>query len=96
MRGIAGPYVKFTSLGSIAPYLSVCYNRLWGEFELEQVIQTLEGSEKKDIKSKGLIDITIGSILSLSSNFILEGEAHVVPNGNGVDLGFVAIAAFSF
>jgi hypothetical protein len=96
MRAIAGPYLKFTNLGSIAPYLSVCYNNLWGDFEMKQVIQTLEGTELKKINSKGLIDITLGSVISLSRNFFLRGEVHGVPNGNGMDLGFVAIVAFSF
>ncbi len=96
MRAAAGPYFKFTSLGSIAPYLSVCYNNLWGKFEAKQTVQTLNGIEEKELKSKGLIDITLGSILSLNDYFFLKGEVHVLPHSDGMDLGFVAIAAFSF
>lgn len=96
MRASAGPYIKFSGLESFSPYLAVCYNNLWGQFEMGQAIQTLEGTEEKKLKSKSLVDITLGSILNLSDNFFLKGEVHVLPYGDGMDLGFVAIAAFSF
>lgn len=96
MRASAGPYFKFTGFEYFYPYLSVGYNNLWGKFEMQQKIQTLEGTEEKEFESKSLIDITLGSILTLSDNFFLKGEVHVLPYSNGMDLGFVAIASFSF
>ena len=96
MRAYAGPYFKYTGFESFFPYLSVGYNNLWGKFEMRQTIQTLEGTEEKELKSKSLLDITIGSILTLSDYFFLKGEVHILPYGDGMDLGFVAIAAFSF
>ena len=96
MRASAGPYIKFTGLESFSPYLSVCYNNLKGRFELTQTIQTLEGTEEKELQSKSLVDITLGSILTLSDYFFLKGEVHILPYKDGMDLGFVVIAAFSF
>ncbi len=96
MRASAGPYIKFTGLESFSPYLSVCYNNLWGRFEMQQTVQTLEGTEEKELQSKSLVDITLGSILTLSDYFFLKGEAHLLPYRDGMDLGFVVIAAFSF
>jgi hypothetical protein len=96
MRAIAGPYFRFTGLEDFTPYLSVCYNNIWGKFKMSQSIQDLNGTEEKDLKPKGLIDITVGTILTLSERFSLKGEAHVLPYKDGVDLGFVAVAAFSF
>lgn len=96
MRASAGPHIKFTGFDYFSPYLSVCYNNLWGKFEMKQKIQTLEGTEEKELKSKGLVDITLGSILTLSNNFFLKAEVHLLPYDNGMDLGFVAIASFSF
>jgi len=96
MRASAGPYLKFSGLESFSPYLAVYYNNLWGKFKMKQTIQTLEGSEDKEIKSKSLIDITLGSILTLSDNFFLKGEVHILPSGDGMDLGVVAIAAYLF
>ena len=102
MRAYAGPYFKYTGFESFSPYLSVGYNNLWGKFEMEQTFQPLdrpeplEGTEEKKLKSKSLVDITIGSILTLNDYFFLKGEVHILPYGDGMDLGFVAIAAFSF
>jgi hypothetical protein len=96
MRAVAGPYFRFTGLDAFIPYLSVCYNNIWGKFKMSQSIQDLKGTEEKDLKPKGLIDITIGTILTLSERFYLKGEAHILPYKNGMDLGFVAVAAFSF
>jgi hypothetical protein len=96
MRASAGPYLKFSGLESFSPYLAVYYNNLWGKFKMKQTVQTLEGSEEKEIKSKSLIDITLGSILTLSDNFFLKGEVHILPSGDGMDLGVVAIAAYVF
>ena len=96
MRAYAGPYIKFTGLESFAPYLAVYYNNLWGRFEMKQTIQNLEETEEKEVQSQSLVDITVGSILDFSDHFFLKGEVHVLPYENKVDLGFVAIAAFSF
>jgi len=96
MRASAGPYIEFTGFDYFSPYLSVSYNNLWGKFEMKQKIQSLKGTEEKKLKSKSLVDITLGSILNLSANFFLKGEVHVLPYDNGMDLGFVAIASFSF
>jgi hypothetical protein len=96
MRASVGGYIKFEELGSIVPYLAVYYNNLWGQFEMEQTIQTLEGTEEQKLQSKGLIDITLGSIFTLSDRFTLKGELHVLPYTDGMDLGIVASAAYSF
>ncbi len=96
MRASAGPYIMFTGFESLSPYLSICYNKLWGRFEMTQTVQTLEGTEEKKLQSKSLVDITLGSILTLTDSFFLKGEVHILPSSDGMDLGFVAIAAFSF
>ena len=96
MRASAGIYVKFEGFGSLVPYVAAHYNNLWGRFEMEQTIQTLVGSEEQKLKSKGLADIALGSILSLSDRFYLKGELHVLPYEDGMDLGFTAIVGYSF
>ena len=95
-RVSAGPYFKYTGLASFSPYLAVFYNKLWGKFKMEQAIQDLEGLEEKEIKSKNVIDITLGSILSLSENFFLKGEVHILPSSERMDFGVVAVVAYEF
>lgn len=102
MRASVGPYIKFMGLDPFSPYVAACYNNLWGRFELNQTFQPLdrpeplEGIEEKKLQSKGQVDITLGTNLMLSDRFFLKGEVHILPYGDGMDLGFVAIAAFSF
>lgn len=96
MRAYGGAYIKFTGIESFSPYFAVCYNNLWGQWKMDQIIQDLDGTEEKEVQSKSLVDIILGSILSLNESFSLKGEAHVLPHSNGIDLGIVAIAAFSF
>jgi hypothetical protein len=96
MRGSAGVYIKFMGHESLSPYIAICYNNLWGKIEIKQTIENLKGTEEKELQCKGLLDITMGSTLSLRDNIFLRGEAHALPYGDGIDLGFVAIAAFSF
>lgn len=96
MRAVVGPYIQYTAFESFSPYLAVCYNNLWGEFKMDQSIQTLEGSEEKKIESKNLIDITLGSIITFGEKFFLRGEAHVLPSSGGMDFGVVAVASFLF
>ena len=96
MRASVGPYVEFLGLDPLSPYLAVCYNRLWGTYEIQQKVQSLEGKQEKELQSKGQIDITLGSSLILSDRFFLKAEVHILPYGDGIDLGLVAIAGFSF
>jgi hypothetical protein len=52
--------------------------------------------EEKDLKSKSLVDATLGSIFHLTDRFFIKGEVHIAPHGDGTDLGVVLVAAFSF
>lgn len=96
MRASAGFNCTFTGFQSFSPYLAVSYNKLWGQFKMQQAIQDLQGTEEKELRSKSVIDITLGGVLDIGDHFFLRGEAHLLPYGGGTDLGIVAIAGFSF
>jgi hypothetical protein len=91
-----GPIFKYTALESIYPYFGLCYNKFWGTYKMEQTIQQLEGEEKKKIKGKGIIEGKLGSIFELGNRLTFKGEVHIIPYNGGINLGFVASAAFSF
>lgn len=95
-RVIVGPVFTYAVYENFSPYLRLCYNNLWGRFRMQQKIQTLEGEEDKEIKSKGLIDATLGSIWKLNERFSMIGEAHLLPYSKGVDYGFVLSALIAF
>ncbi len=111
-RASVGPVFKYTGLERFYPYLRVCYNKLWATFQMEQNIQNpeegkkpLEGTEEKEINGTNMFEGTLGSILELGKGFSLRGEIHLLPysykdeegkNHNGIDMGLLAVAAFSF
>jgi hypothetical protein len=96
MRASVGPIVTYTGFDYFSPYLCLCYNNLWGKFKITQHIQTLEGNEEKELRSKSLVDASLGSIVHLTDRFSIKGEVHISPHGDGTDLGFVFVAGFSF
>lgn len=96
MRVSLGPVITYTGFAPFSPYLSLCYNNLWGKFKMTQTIQNLEGNEEKDLKPKSLVDVSVGSIFDFSDRFLIRGEIHLAPHGDGTDLGLVLVAAISF
>jgi hypothetical protein len=96
IRASAGPVFKYTGFDAFHPYARVCYNKLWGTFEMEQTIQDLEGMEEKDIKAKSQFDAALGTLFHLSRAFSLKGEVHLMPYDGGVDIGFLFGAFLSF
>ncbi len=96
MRASIGPRITYTGFDYFSPYLTICYNNLWGKFKMTQEVQDLKGTEEKDLRSKSLIDISAGSIFYLTDRFFFRGEIHVSPYSGGTDLGLVLVAAFSF
>ena len=96
MRASLGPIITYTGFDNITPYLCLCYNNLWGKFKMTQNVQNLQGTEEKDLRSKSLIDVSLGSFFDLTDRFFLKSEVHISPHGDGMDLGFVLVAAFSF
>ncbi len=100
-----GPIFKYTALESFSPYFGLCYNGLWGTYKMEQTIQTLEGEEEKKIEGKGIIEGKLGSIFELGKDFTIKGEIQIIPysfediqgeKSRGINLGFMAVASFSF
>ncbi len=96
MRASLGPVITYTGFDKFSPYLRLCYNNLWGKFKMIQNVQTLQGTEEKDLRSKSHVDVSLGSIFELTDRFFLKSEVHIYPHSDGMDLGFVVIAAFSF
>jgi hypothetical protein len=91
-----GPAFKYNALESFYPYFGLCYNGLWGTYKIDQVIQALEGEEEKEIKGRGVFEGKLGSILELGNHYLFKGEISIIPYDGGINLGFMAVAAFSF
>jgi hypothetical protein len=99
-----GPLFKY-NLESFSPYFGLCYNGLWATYKMDQTVQTLVGEEEKKIEGKGIIEGKIGSLFDLGRGFTIKSEIQLIPysfediqgeKSSGINLGFFAIAAFSF
>lgn len=102
-RASVGPVFKYTGLERFFPYLRVCYNKMWSTFQMDQVVETLTGTEEKEINEKNVFEATLGSIMEIGKGFSFKAEISMIPysggidlEGGGIDLGFLAVAAFAF
>jgi hypothetical protein len=100
-----GPFFKYNAFESFYPYLGLCYNGFWGTYKMDQTVQTLEGEEEKKIEGTGVFESKLGSIFDLGKGFTIKGELNIIPyssediqgeKSSGINLGFMAIVAFSF
>ncbi|MFB0566865.1 MAG: hypothetical protein ACETWK_14460 [Candidatus Aminicenantaceae bacterium] len=96
MRVLAGPVLIYKGYDYFYPYIFANFNKLWGTFKMDEKVQQLSGSEDKKISGKGLYGISTGAIYEVTNSFSIKGEASFIPIQNGVDLGFVIKAVYSF
>lgn len=94
-RLTAGLKVSYLIYEYITPYLFVAYDRLWGTYKLDQVIQELSGSQTRELSSRGNVNITFGSYLDPSAKIRLKAEFTVISYSK-IDFGFVLGAAYYF
>lgn len=91
-----GPVVTYKGFYYFSPYFAVGINKFWGSFKMDQTIQDLTGSEKKDFKGEGLIHLAIGTAYEFSDTISVKGEARFLPHKNGVDFGAMARLTLTF
>lgn len=96
MRASVGPVLTYRGWENFSPYLYPSFDYLWGSFEMKQTVETLKGTENKEIKGKSLFGIALGTNFDLSANFSFKGEAGVYPYKDGVDYSVMIKALFSF
>lgn len=96
MRGSIGPIFTYRGFDYFYPYLYINFNKLWGKFKIDQTIQDLKGSEDKKISGKSLFSASLGAIYEVSKAFSFKGEVNIMPFKDGVDLGLMIRAIYSF
>jgi len=96
MRAVAGPLVTYQGFNYFYPYLFISFNYLWGTFEMNETVQSLQGNENKKFAGEGLIGISLGAIYELTDSISLKGEGSIFPHKEGIDFGFVINAAYTF
>jgi hypothetical protein len=95
MKASVGPVLTYRGWEGVTPFLYPRFDYLWGNFELEQTVQDLKGSEKKDIKGKSQFGLGLGADFRLSSSVRLRAEAGLHHRPSGIDYSFMVQTLFA-
>lgn len=96
MRVLAGPVLSLTGGERLRPYFAPCFHTLWGTFSMNQTVNSLQGEEKKEIKSKGQVALLAGAFLDLGRTLELRAEAVLYPRQGGSDYSVLVQVLFGF
>lgn len=95
-RGIIGLSFEYTGLDYFYPYASLSYSPLWGSFEMNETIDGLTGTEKKDIKGKGKFTLGLGGMYEITDSIGVNAELDILPYSGGVDFGVLVRIRYEF
>ncbi len=96
MKASVGPVLSYRGWAGITPFLYPRFDYLWGTFELDQTVQELKASEKKDIKSKSQFGLGLGADFEPSTSLRFRAEASLHPYQGGTDYSFILQTIFMF
>jgi hypothetical protein len=96
MKASVGPVLTLRSLGGFTPFVYPRFDYLWGNFELEQTVQDLTGSEQLDFKGKSRFGVGLGADFDLSASLRIRGEAGLYPRRGGADFSFTVQTLLEF
>ena len=84
------------------PYVTVYFNRLRGNFEMQETIVSLSRTEDKEIKGKGHFGFGLGGVYEITDAISLSAEIDILPYGKsdefkgGMDVGGIARILYKF
>jgi hypothetical protein len=96
MRASVGPRISYLASGKFVPYLSVSASLFSGNFDLEEKLGDLSGREKKKVRGKSLVEISLGADYKISGRVSVRAEAGFLPYPGGVDATVSAGLLFFF
>ncbi|MBN1937950.1 MAG: hypothetical protein JW843_00055 [Candidatus Aminicenantes bacterium] len=79
MRVQAGPSLTYRGFETFSPYAAVFFDRLWGDFTMNENINPLVGTEQKDIRGQGVVGASLGMIIEPGTSFRLKAEGSLIP-----------------
>ncbi len=91
-----GPRLIYSGFQNAAPYVAVTANWLWGDFNMDESLGELEGTELKKVEGLGVVRAAVGTTLDLSNKVAVWGEAGLIPRSGGVDWNVRGALRFSF
>ena len=96
MRASIGPIFTYTGFESIFPYLYLSFNKLWGKFRMEEIIEDLTGTEDQKIYGESSVCVGLGFTFKLTESLSFKPEVNFFPYKDGVDSGIMIKAMYTF
>jgi hypothetical protein len=96
MRAMVGPLIVFGAEDRVRPYLFPFFQYVWGTFALKESVETLSGTESKDVRGKSLFGVAGGLELPLSPGIRIKAEGGVYPRSGGADYSATIKTMFAF
>ncbi|MBN1221649.1 MAG: autotransporter domain-containing protein [Candidatus Aminicenantes bacterium] len=95
-RARIGVSFEYKGFDYFYPYASVYYNRLRGNFEMQESIEELAKTEDKDIKGKANFGVGLGGTYEFTESIKLTVGADIMPYSGGIDFGGIIRILFEF
>lgn len=95
-RLAVGPIMTYRGFDYFFPYASLGFHYIGGTFKMQQAVQTLTGSEDKDIKGAGYMYIDMGARYEITSRVAMTTEFNLYPNNRNLDYGFTLGVSYVF
>ncbi len=92
----AGLKATYVAYAYFYPFVRVSYDHLWGRFDVRQTAVDLTGSQEMDLTGRGKIHVGAGLSYEPVDRFTFEGELHILPHADKVDLGVSVGLAYWF
>jgi hypothetical protein len=94
LEGSGGARLSYGSSGRFVPYAVVQASFFSGSFAMDEILGDLTGHEAKKLKSKNLLEVTLGADFRVAERLTLRAEAGILPYAGAVD--GVASAGFLY
>lgn len=85
-RVCTGPKIVYLISESIKPYAGLVFDHIFGKFNMDETISSLEGSESKKFNSKTSFGILLGGEIEIYEGFELNGGAIIYPAGENLNV----------
>ncbi|MCP2597038.1 hypothetical protein NLC93_04110 [Candidatus Aminicenantes bacterium AC-335-G13] len=85
-RACIGPKIVLSISESVNPYGGIIFDYIFGKFNMDEKISTLQGSEGKKFYSKTSFGLLLGSVIAIIESFEINGGAVVYPSGENINI----------
>jgi hypothetical protein len=91
-----GPRISLAAGGKLVPFVTISGNWFSGSFKMTETLGDLSGSEKKTVRAKGFVEISLGARYDISKRACVTAEAGFLPRSGGVDGALSAGLTYRF